>query len=251
MDQDVVRTAPMDTGALAGVAHLLGALTGDYDLDEYFQQVFEHARAHMPVTAVALVLGDSAGRPGVVSMDQASEDLEELQLDTNEGPCLDCFHTGKPVVAPDLAHAEPRWRAWTDAATARGYRSAYSTPLVSRSVPVGALNVFSDREGALDPAHLLLAQALADITTVAIVTRRSGQLVDQLQQALDSRVVIEQAKGILAGHPDLDLDQAFDLLRRLARTSNSKLTLVAAKVVDGSVTAEALLAAFGRPPARG
>lgn len=243
--------SPTDTPVLAGVVDLLAALTGDFDLDEFFQQVFELASARMPVTAVALVLGDSAGRPGVVSMDQASEDLEELQLDTNEGPCLDCFHTGRAVAAPDLAQADPRWRAWTDAATSRGYRSAYSTPLVSRSVPIGALNVFSDREGALDPGHLLLAQALADITTVAVVTRRSGQLVDQLQQALDSRVVIEQAKGILAGHPDLDLDQAFDLLRKLARTTNSKLTLVAAKVVDGSVTADAVIAAFGGPPARG
>lgn len=251
MDEHAAPNAPADTAPLAGVVDLLGTLTGDFDLDEYFQRVFEHARTRMPVSAVALVLGDSAGRPGVVSMDQASEDLEELQLDTNEGPCLDCFHTGKPVAAPDLAHAEPRWRDWTDAATARGYRSAYSTPLVSRSIPIGALNVFSDREDALDPGHLLLAQALADTTTIAIVTRRSGQLVDQLQQALDSRVVIEQAKGILAGHPDLDLDQAFDLLRRLARTTNSKLTLVAAKVVDGSVTAEAILAAFGRPPSRG
>lgn len=248
MHQD---SSPTPTASLAGVADLLSTLTGDFDLDEFFQRVFEHAAARMPVTAVAVVLGDSAGRPGVVSMDQASEDLEELQLDTNEGPCLDCFHTGKPVTAPDLSHAEPRWAAWTDAATARGYRSAYSTPLVSRSVPIGALNVFSDRVDALEPVHLLLAQALADITTVAVVTRRSGQLVDQLQQALDSRVVIEQAKGILAGHPDLDLDQAFDLLRKLARTTNSKLTLVAAKVVDGSVTAEAVLAAFGRPPKRG
>ena len=250
MDQDTPRTSPTDAGSLEGVVELLGTLTGEFDLDEFFQRVFESARTRMPVTAVALVLGDSAGRPGVVSMDQASEDLEELQLDTDEGPCLDCFHSGKPVAAADLAHADPRWRAWTDAATARGYRSAYSTPLVSRSVPIGALNVFSDHEDALDPAHLLLAQALADITAVAIVTQRSGQLVDQLQQALDSRVVIEQAKGILAGHPDLDLDQAFDLLRKLARTTNTKLTVVAARVVDGSVTAEAVLAAFGRPSAQ-
>lgn len=250
MDEHTPGAVSAQPGPLQGVVDLLGTLTGEFDLDEYFQQVFEHARASMPAAAVALVLGDSAGRPGVVSMDQASEDLEELQLDTNEGPCLDCFHTGKPVPAPDLANAEPRWRAWTDAAMARGYRSAYSTPLVSLGVPIGALNVFSDREDALDPGHLLLAQALADVTTIAIVTRRSGELVDQLQQALDSRVVLEQAKGILAGHPDLDLDQAFDLLRKLARTTNSKLTLVAAKVVDGSVTAEDLLAAFGRPAAR-
>lgn len=233
-----------------GMLELLAALTGNVDLDEYFQQVLEYARVRLPVTAVALVLGNRAGRPGVVPIDHASDVLEGLQLDTDEGPCLDCLRTGKPVVTDDLADSDERWRPWSDQAIDRGYRSAYSAPLIDRSEPIGAFNLFAGRTHALDGTDLHLVQALAHLMTVAIGTHRSGQLVGQLQTALDSRVVIEQAKGMLAGHRELDVDAAFDLMRRLARMTNTKLTTVAERVIDGSVDADTLLRAFDRPPRR-
>ncbi len=235
---------------LAQFVGLLGSLTSDFDVNEVLQQTFEHAHAAMPVSGVAVVLGDAAGRPGVVSMDQPNETLEVLQLDTDEGPCLECFRTGRPVVAPDLSEAPARWHQWSQGAISQGFRSAYSTPMVDRSRTVGALNLFAGQPHALRGEDLVIAQALAYLATLAVVTRRDGQLVDQLQRALDSRVVIEQAKGILSRHVDLDMNAAFQLLRRLARTTNIKLLTVAERVVDGSVSAEEMLAAFGRPDSR-
>ena len=238
------------SGQIDGMVDLLGTLTDDFDLDEFFQRVFEHARRRLPVSAVALVLGNTAGRPGVVPIDHASDVLEGLQLDSDEGPCLDCLRTGKPVVTDDLADGDVRWRPWSDQALARGYRSAYSTPLLDRSGPIGAFNLFCDRTHALDATDLTLAQALAHLMTIAIGAHRSGKLVDQLQTALDSRVVIEQAKGALAGHRDLDVDTAFELMRRLARRTNTKLTTVAERVIDGSVDADTLMRAFDAAPRR-
>ncbi len=241
---------PSPSGQVDDMVELLGALTDDFDLDEYFQQVFEHARRRLPVSAVALVLGNTAGRPGVVPIDHASDVLEGLQLDTDEGPCLDSLRSGKPVLCDDLADSDVRWRPWSSQAIERGYRSAYSTPLVDSSGPIGAFNLFADRTHALDAADLVLAQALAHLMTIAIGAHRSDQLVGQLQTALDSRVVIEQAKGLLAAHRALDVDIAFELMRRLARMTNTKLTTVAARVIDGSVDADTLIRAFGPPTRR-
>lgn len=236
-----------DRAPLMDFVDLLESLTSDFDVNEVLQQIFEHARRAMPVVSVAVLLGDAAGRPGVVSMDERSDRLEMLQLDIDDGPCLECLHTGRAVSATDLTSAPTRWHRWSQMALARGYGSAYSTPLVDRSRRVGALNLFAKTPHALRADDLRTAQALAHLATLAVVTRRDGRLVDQLQRALDSRVVIEQAKGILSRHPDLEMDSAFELMRRVARTTNTKLTTVAARVVDGSIDAENVLSAFDRP----
>jgi hypothetical protein len=163
-----------------------------------------------------------------------------IQLQNDQGPCLDCFRSGRPVAAADLAATAARWPRFTPAARQAGFAAVQALPMRLREQVIGALNLFRAGPGALAPADIRVGQALADVATISLLhersMRHSDTLNEQLQAALNSRVIIEQAKGKLAERLRVDTDQAFSLLRDCARTSNRRLSDLARAFVDGTET---------------
>src|SRR6185369_10774502 len=158
-------------------------------------------------------------------------------LQADQGPCLDCFHTGQPVSVPDLPSAG-RWPRFTAAAAEVGFAAVHAMPMRLRSDVIGALNLFDTTPGALDEAKLRIGQALADVATIGLLQNRAirarDAVTEQLQTALNSRILIEQAKGILAERLHVDVADAFAVLRNGARRNNRRLSELAQAVVDGS-----------------
>jgi GAF domain-containing protein len=173
----------------------------------------------------------------VASSNEESDWTELLQVQTDEGPCVDCVRTGEPVTVTDLDDAATRWPTFVAALTERSgsYRSVHALPLRLRGEAIGGMNLFHTHPGPLPEADLRLGQALCDIATIGILQERAirhGEIVtEQLQTALNSRVIVEQAKGVLAQTGGLTMDVAFDRLRRHARSHNLLLGEVARRVV--------------------
>ena len=171
-----------------------------------------------------------------VSSSESARLLDLYQLQNDEGPCLECYQSGRAVTAASMEEAHDRWPRFAAAASDEGFVGVLALPLRLRGRVLGALNLFDAKEGALaDPTVTPVAQAMADVATIAILQERlvkqSEVLNEQLQSALNSRVVIEQAKGVLATRLDIDMGQAFDLLRKRSRDERRRLVEVAEEVV--------------------
>ena len=156
-------------------------------------------------------------------------DLEVFELQHDEGPCIDCFRTGRMVVAADLEHDRARWPRFASEALAAGFRAAWALPMRLRESTIGSLNLLRTRPEALAESDLDAAQALADVATIGLIQQRAAEdarlLTEQLQTALDSRIVIEQAKGVLAEHRGLSMTEAFAALRAYARAHQARLAM--------------------------
>ena len=180
----------------------------------------------------------------MASSSEAMRVLELFELQSREGPCLDCYMSGEPVVNQDLAHVNGRWPRFAQEALAAGFRSVHALPMRLRGKVIGALNLFHVEAGAMQQADIEAAQALADVATIAILQHRATLeaqvLGQQLQHALNSRIVIEQAKGMVAERASLDMEQSFSALRRYARDHNLRLVDVAEAVIGGSLAPSAL-----------
>jgi GAF domain-containing protein len=225
---------------------LADTLVDDYDIIDLLDQLVAHSVALLAADAAGLMLGDPHRQLRVVAA--SSEDaklMELLQLQNEQGPCLDCYRTGTPVSVPDLADAAHRWPAFTAAvAEAGAFRSVHALPLRLRGEAIGALNLFHRTPGSLPQADLALGQALADVATIGILQeraiRRGEVLNEQLQTALTSRVVVEQAKGVLAQHHGVSMDAAFDRLRRYTRSRNLRLAEVARQLATEQLSPAAI-----------
>jgi transcriptional regulator with GAF, ATPase, and Fis domain len=198
------------------------------------------------VDAAGLMLADQRGQLRATAASTENARLLELfELQTDTGPCVDCFRTGSAVVNVDLLANEERWPRFAEAARAAGFIAVHALPLRLRTTVIGALNLFCARPGVLSRADVRTSQALADVATIGILAQRSAHqaelLAAQLQRALTSRVIIEQAKGILAERRQITVDQAFVLLRNHARADHLPLSELARDVAEGSSTASELL----------
>ncbi|TWF80669.1 GAF domain-containing protein [Pseudonocardia hierapolitana] len=218
---------------------LADTLVTDFDVIDLLHRLCNDSVALLPVDAAGLMLSDQRGTLRVVSSSTEQAHLVELfQLQANEGPCLDCFHTSRQVVVADLDD-EARWPRFVAHAREAGYRSVHALPLRLRSETIGGLNLFASTPGELSPHALRVGQALADVATIGILQeralRRQEMLAEQLQGALNSRVIIEQAKGMLAERGRIELDQAFTLLRAAARSRQRRLSDLARDIVSGAV----------------
>jgi len=217
-------------------------LVDDFDLIEFLRTVTARAAELVDVAAVGLLLADGHSQlQFMAASDEQSRLLELFQLQHREGPCLDAFLTGTPVVNADLREAAAHWPLFAPHATRLGFRSVHAIPLRLRNRVIGAMNLFGYGVGGLEPEDVTVVQALADVATIGLLQERAIHsaeiLAEQLQGALNSRVVIEQAKGALARIHGIDVDQAFTLLRAYARNHNRKLVAVADAVLTspGSV----------------
>jgi GAF domain-containing protein len=226
---------------------LADTMVDDYDVIDLLDRLVGYSADLLSADAAGLVLADNRGALRAVAASSEDAELTELlQLQSDEGPCLDCYRTSAVVRADDIAEAADRWPAFV-AALANGgaYRSVHALPLRLRGQAIGALNLFHRAPGPLPEDDLVLGQALADVATIGILSerliRRGEAVNEQLQTALNSRVVIEQAKGVLAQHAGVDMNQAFDLLRRYARGNNLRLADVARRLTVGGLDPAVLL----------
>lgn len=214
-------------------------LVAEFDVIDFMHLLSSRCTALLDVSAAGLLLSDQRGNLRVAAAStEASRLLELFQLQVDEGPCVDCFRTGQPVVVADILAATDRWPQFAPVAASQGYLSVCALPMRLREEVIGALNLFSTRIGPLAADQQRIAQALADVATIGLLQERAissrSTLTTQLETALHSRITIEQAKGVLAERLGIDPGRAFELLRDAARAHNRKLAQLAGAIVDGS-----------------
>lgn len=204
------------------LVELADTLVDDFDVVELLELLVERSVELLDATAAGLLLVDNGGTLRLMaSTSEAMELVELFQVQNDQGPCLDCSRSGEAVIVEDLAAVGPRWPRFAPFAVAGGFRSAHALPLRLRGQIIGALNLFRSEPGSLARADVSAGQALADMAAIAILQSRAvreGHVVaDQLQHALHSRIVIEQAKGMIAGRAGIDVEEARSRLRSYAR----------------------------------
>ena len=214
-------------------------LVADFDLIDFLRLLTDRCVGMLDASAAGVLLADRDGKLRVMAAsDEQVRVLELFQLQNDEGPCLTCFRTGAPVIVPDLTREIDRWPRFVTAAHRGGFGAVQALPMRLREETVGALNLFRAAPGPFDPPATLVAQALADVATISLLqqstTERSTVLNEQLQAALNSRVLIEQAKGKLAERQGIDMERAFTALRGYARSHNRRLADVARAFIDES-----------------
>ena len=243
----------MDSELLSDTfVELADTMVAEFDVIDFLHLLTDRSVALLGASAAGVVLADPRGELRVAAASSEEAGLLELfQLQNDQGPCLDCFRTGRPVTADDLTGPCQRWPRFAEAAARSGFRTVEALPMRLRDQVIGALNLFRAEPGPIDPADLRIGQALADVATIGLLhernVRRREAVAEQLQAALNSRVVIEQAKGKLAERLGVDMDRAFNMLRDYARNSNQRLTDVARTFVAGA-SAEFPPPAHHQPP---
>jgi GAF domain-containing protein len=237
---------------------LADTLVGGFDLMEFLHMLTERCVELLDVAAAGLLLVDARGTLQLVAASTEQARVAELfQIQNDEGPCLDSYRTGQPVIVPDIAAADAavRWPRFGAAAREMGFAAVHAIPMRLRDQVIGTLNLFGTVPDGLDPAVARAARALVDIATIGILqeraSREQGIVSGQLQVALNSRVIIEQAKGILAERLQVSPDQAFIMLRAYSRSNNQPLTQLAGDVISGTAGIVASSRAKRRPAALG
>jgi GAF domain-containing protein len=227
------------------LVELADTLVDDFDVVDLLTRLTGRCVEVLDVSAAGIMLAAPDGQLRVMaSSSEAMRLLELFEIQAQEGPCLDSHRTGRAVVNQDLAATDVRWPRFAAEAVASGFQSVHALPMRLRGSVIGALNLFRDGPGELLPADIEVAQAFADVSTIAILQHRAAheaQIVnEQLTHALNSRVVIEQAKGMIAERLGLDMARAFTTLRNHARNHNLRLADVADAVITGALAAAAL-----------
>jgi GAF domain-containing protein len=221
-------------------ASLADTLVDDYDVVDLLQLLVDTCTELLDTTAAAILLADPTGELDVVaSTSEASHLVEVMQLSAEAGPCIDSFRTGQLVSVPDIRDAPPEWARFRQSALDQGFQSVHSLPLRLRETTIGTLNLMRDTTAQFDPENLVAARAFADVATIGILHERwfreTALLAEQLQGALSSRIVVEQAKGVVAYTRGVPIDEAFGLIRAYARSHQVGISEVAARLVDRSL----------------
>ncbi len=193
-------------------------LTADYDVVDLLHTLVTECTEIVGASAGGLMLADTAGQLQLIASTNESVELVEImQLAAGVGPCVDCFTLGTAVSVPDIAASRERWPAFSAAALTQGFHAVHATPMKLRGDVIGTMNLFQEVVGALSERDVAVVQALADVATIGVLQQRmateSHIMAAQLQRALDSRVLIEQAKGALAQALNMTMEQAFTALR--------------------------------------
>lgn len=216
---------------------LTDTLVDEYDVVDLLQNLVDSVVDIFDASAAGILLANPHQELEVVaSTSERSSFVGLLQLDAGEGPCVECFATGRPVSVSDQAEMQRRWPTFAAASVQSGYASVHAIPMRLRDTTLGSLNLFRETEGELNRDDALAAQALTDVATISILQQRTMEHAAltqaQLQRALDSRVVIEQAKGFVAFTHSVDTEAAFELLRQYARSNQERLADVARAIVE-------------------
>ena len=220
-----------------------GTLVNDYDIVDLLSTLVNTCTELLDVQAGGILLADSVGVLELVaSTSEEAETVEIMVLAAGAGPCVDCYTTGAPVNVPDIAQDAQRWPRFQRTALEQGFRAAHATPLRLHGQVIGAMNLLSTMPGPLSERDIKLAQALADVATVGIMHERTfrqpGTVAAQLYLALDTRVLIEQAKGALAQYLSCTMSEAFNALRGYARLHNVTLRFASQGILNRTIPIE-------------
>jgi len=224
---------------------LADTLIESFDVVDFLQTLTDRCVELLRADAAGLMLTDQRGGLKLMASTlERARVLELFELQVQEGPCLDCFTTGEPITNVGLAEANERWPVFTPAAIEAGFRATHALPMRLRGRVIGALNLFTDEQVHLGDTDVAVGQAMADVATIGLLHQRNTHeqtiLSEQLQTALHSRVLVEQAKGALAARSGVSVNEAFTRMRAYSRRNNLTLTDVASMVVDGATPAELL-----------
>ncbi|MFI7002023.1 GAF and ANTAR domain-containing protein [Nocardia sp. NPDC050175] len=231
---------------LDAFVQMADTLVDHYDIVDVLHELVSHCVRLLDTAAAGLLMSDQRGSLQVLACStEQTRVLELYQIQTSEGPCWDCVHSGTPVSVADLATASDRWPRFAPRAASEGFTAVYALPMRLRRETIGALNLFRRQRNPVSDRDLQTAQALADTATIGILheraIRRSEVLTEQLQVALHNRVLIEQAKGVLAQAGTLGMDQAFEALRGYGRRRGTRLSDVAQQLVTGAISPDTVL----------
>ena len=227
------------------LVELADTLVDDFDVVDLLIRLADRCVEVLDVQAAGIMLAAPDGQLRVMaSSSEAMRVLELFEIQAQEGPCLDTYRTRSPVVNQDLAAVNGSWPRFAAEALAAGFQSVHALPMRLRGSVIGALNLFRAGPGKLGPEDIDVAQAFADVATIAILQHRAAEeaqvINEQLTHALNSRIVIEQAKGMTAERLGLDMERSFTALRNHARNHNLRLADVANAVITGTTAVSAL-----------
>jgi GAF domain-containing protein len=222
------------------LVEMASALADDHDVVDLLTGLADRCVSLLGVSAAGVMLASPEGSLGLVaSSSEAMRLLELFELQAQQGPCLDAFRTGERVEHQNLDAGSGRWPSFAAAARQAGFQSAFALPLRLRETTIGAMNLLSTTRTPMDEADVIVARAFADLAALSIIQHQAAaeaqRLNEQLSAALTSRVVIEQAKGIISERAGIQLDKAFSRLRAHARNHNLRLTDVARAAIDGTL----------------
>jgi GAF domain-containing protein len=225
---------------VATLVELADNLVDSYDVIDVLTMLSDRCVETIDVASAGVMLGLPGGQlQFVASSDESMKVLELFQIQANEGPCVDCYADGVAIVNHELVVPDERWPRFTPRAVDQGFRSVHCLPMRLRGRTIGALNLFRTDVGVLTPADVMVAQGLADVATIAILQHQlslSAKLLNnQLSLALNSRIIIEQAKGMISQSANCGMDEAFSRLRTHSRNNNLGLTEVATDIVGGRI----------------
>jgi len=223
------------------LVELADNLVEDFDVIDVLTVLSDRCVEVLDVDSAGVMLAAPGGELQVVaSSSVAMRGLELFELQANEGPCVDCFISGSPIVNLELSAVDDRWPQFARRAVADGFHSVHALPMHLRSTTVGALNMFRMAPGSLRAEDVVVAQALADVATIAIIQHQvsvdAAVLNSQLSEALNSRIIIEQAKGKVSEASGLDMDRSFQRMRNHARNHNLRLTELARGIAEGTTS---------------
>jgi GAF domain-containing protein len=239
-DEEIGTAMARESLLIATLVELADNLVDDFDVIDVLTMLSLRCVDAIDVDAAGVMLSSPGGElQFIASSSESMRVLELLQIQANEGPCVDCFISGQAIINHALSLDDIRWPNFSPRAIAQGFHSVHCLPMRLRGRTIGALNFFRTAQGSLTAEDVVVAQGLADVATIAILQHRTSldarTLNSQLSNALDSRIIIEQAKGKVSQAANCDMDQAFARLRTHARNHNMGLTAVAKLVVDGTL----------------
>ncbi|KGJ74887.1 transcriptional regulator [Cryobacterium roopkundense] len=211
-------------------------LVSKYDTFDVLRTLVDHCVALLDVTAAGIVLADKFGDLQVLaSTSEASQHVELLQHRAGAGPCVDAYRYGRVITLSDIKAEGDRYPAFRAAALSQGFQSVHAIPMRVRPDTIGALNLFRNDTGSLTVEDARIGQALADMATVSILyertVREDAAMKEQLERAVGSRALIEEAEGIIAQRHNVDLDEAFRILRAYSHAQEQTLHMSAAQII--------------------
>lgn len=224
---------------------LADTLIDEFDVVDFLQTLTERCVQLLTADAAGLMLTDQRGGLQLMAATlERARLLELFELQVQEGPCVECFATGEAITDVALAESVERWPEFSRAAVEAGFGATYALPMRLRGTVIGALNLFTDRVRRISDSDLAVGQAMADVATIGLLHQRNLHeqtiLSEQLQTALHSRILVEQAKGILSARAGITVTEAFSRMRAHARRHNATLTSIAMALVDGTIDEDLL-----------
>jgi GAF domain-containing protein len=224
----------------AAFVSVADTLTTEYDMVDLLHTLVSECAGILGMEAGGLMLVDGNGDLQLMtSTSEAADLVEVMQLAAAAGPCIDCFRTGVAVSVREISESQ-QWPKFRTAAMEQGFHSVLATPMKLRGKILGTMNLFGITAGEVTARDAAVAQALADVATIGILQERviqEGHLIEgQLHRALDSRILIEQAKGVIANELSLSMDDAFNLLRKYARDRNLTISSVSEQVSNRAIS---------------